>query len=576
MLRELHIQNLAVIEDAAVTLDAGLNVFTGQTGAGKSLVIGAFEALLGLRSASGMLRKGADEGRVSGVFEVEDAALAAEVGVLVDQEIEPGDGLLITRKLHASGRSSVSVNGQPVTAKMLKAVGQLLVDIHGQHDHQHLLRPGNQLKILDTFAGASALREQFAALHGELRALRERMAELKASGTLRRQQLELYEFQAEEIDQAELYDGEFVELQARHSVLSNVQKLQGDAGQVYAAMYEADGSIVERLQALTHVLIDLAEMDGEGLDAITESVRQSTLTLQEAAYELSRYVDRLEHDPTELAEVADRLNTLNRLIQKYGDGMKGDDPLAAVLAYRAQIGGQIDTLREEDDDLSSMQAKVQAMELDLVKVGEALRGKRVKAAKRLVEPVEAELKELGMAEARLRIELEEVAAADAGPSGLDAVEVMVQTNPGQGFAPLRKIASGGEMSRVMLALKGVLATGDRTGSGRVSVLVFDEIDANIGGRLGGVIGQKLRGLTRRGGQQVLCITHLPQLAAFGDRHLHIHKQVSGSGKGRATATNVAVLDPKARLEELAAMMAGDQATATTRKQAKELMSSAAG
>ena len=576
MLRELHIQNLAVIEDAAVTLDAGLNVFTGQTGAGKSLVIGAFEALLGLRSASGMLRKGADEGRVSGVFEVEDAALAAEVGVLVDQEIEPGDGLLITRKLHASGRSSVSVNGQPVTAKMLKAVGQLLVDIHGQHDHQHLLRPGNQLKILDTFAGASALREQFAALHGELRALRERMAELKASGTLRRQQLELYEFQAEEIDQAELCDGEFVELQARHSVLSNVQKLQGDAGQVYAAMYEADGSIVERLQALTHVLIDLAEMDGEGLDAITESVRQSTLTLQEAAYELSRYVDRLEHDPTELAEVADRLNTLNRLIQKYGDGMKGDDPLAAVLAYRAQIGGQIDTLREEDDDLSSMQARVQAMELDLVKVGEALRGKRVKAAKRLVKPVEAELKELGMAEARLRIELEEVAAADAGPSGLDAVEVMVQTNPGQGFAPLRKIASGGEMSRVMLALKGVLATGDRTGSGRVSVLVFDEIDANIGGRLGGVIGQKLRGLTRRGGQQVLCITHLPQLAAFGDRHLHIHKQVSGSGKGRATATNVAVLDPKARLEELAAMMAGDQATATTRKQAKELMSSAAG
>ncbi len=596
MLRELHISNLAVIEDATIEFDAGLNVFTGQTGAGKSLVIGAFEMLLGLRSATDMLRPGADEGRVSGVFEVSDAGVAAEVSRLLDQSIAEGEGLLITRKLHASGRTSVSVNGMPATAAMVKQVGQLLVDIHGQHDHQYLLRPSNQLVILDAFARCGDDRLRFGDALAKLRELRDRREELGASRTLRRQQLELYEFQADEIDAADPQLGEFPELQARHDVLSNVQRIKRDAGQAHAALYEAEGSISERLQVVTHLLLELAAIDPE-LGDIADGVRSATLSLQESAFELGRYVDRLEHDPAELAEVEDRLNALNRLVSKYGDPkIGGDDPVEQLLTYRAQIGEEITRLRGQDDDLSHMDTEMASLRKELQAVGERLRAARTRAAAELRPLIESQLRQLGMGEARFDVRFEPVTldSPDLPASGLDLVEMVVETNPGQDFKPLRKIASGGELSRIMLAIKSILA-----GSDRVSVLVFDEIDANIGGRLGSIIGEKLRELAnggtlnarnngrgKKGGKtqppssshQVLCITHLPQIAAFANRHLRIEKSVGGGGKGkqRETRTTVVALEGKARVEELAEMMAGKDATATTRKQAEELLAAAGG
>ncbi|MFA9477996.1 DNA repair protein RecN [Phycisphaerales bacterium AB-hyl4] len=598
MLRELHIANLAVIEDATIELAGGLNVFTGQTGAGKSLIIGAFEMLLGLRTGNvgDMLRPGSEEGRVSGVFEVHDAPLAEQASELADQTIAPGDEVLITRKLFASGRSSVSINGQPATAGMVRQLGQLLVDIHGQHDHQYLLRPSNQLHILDAFAHCEADRRRFAELLAELRALRNQQAELTASQTLRRQQLELYEFQADEIDKLDPQSAEFPELQARHNVLNNLQRLQKEAGQAHAALYEAEGSIVERLQILAHLLGDLAELD-EGLSPVSEQVRDAMAGLQDAAFELSRYVDRLEHNPAESAEVEQRLNDLNRLVQKYGKATPGrpdvtpaDDPLAPVLAYREQIAREITKLRGQDAGLSQMDERMSALEAQLAEVGGRLSEARRKAAKQLRPMIESQLGELGMAEAKFDVQFEQLDADDeaVGPSGLDAIEFAVQTNPGQSMQPLRKIASGGELSRVMLAIKTILAGSDRT-----SVLVFDEIDANIGGRLGSVIGGKLRQLSRGGEagvgrkktkgkrdaelrHQVLCITHLPQIAAFGDRHLRIAKEVTGKGKSRQTRTTVSVLADDARVEELAEMLAGKQATATTRKQANEMLQSARG
>lgn len=599
MLRELHISNLAVIEDATIEFDAGLNVFTGQTGAGKSLIIGAFEMLLGMRAATDMLRPGAEEGRVSGVFEVNDLEVASEVSRVLDQQITSGEGLLITRKLHASGRTSVSVNGMPATAAMVKQVGQFLVDIHGQHDHQYLLRPSNQLVILDAFARCGEDRQRFAQALSRLRELETRRQELSASRTLRRQQLELYEFQADEIDGADLQPGEFPELQARHGVLSNVQRIKKDAGQAHAALYEAEGSVSERLQMLTHLLVDLAEIDHE-LSDVAESVRTATLSLQEAAFELGRYVDRLDVDPGELAEVEERLNTLNRLVAKYGDARPGgDDPVEQLLVYRRQIGDEISRLRGQDEDLSHIDGERASLRKELQVVGERLREARKRAAKELRPLIEEQLKQLGMAEARFDVRFEPVSldSPDFPASGLDLIEMVVETNPGQDFKPLRKIASGGELSRIMLAIKGILA-----GSDRVSVLVFDEIDANIGGRLGSVIGQKLRelangataapsgnGRKRKGGRakpdaagagashQVLCITHLPQIAAFANRHLRIEKSVAaapGKTKQRETRTTVVTLGDKARIEELAEMMAGKDATATTRKQAQELLATA--
>ena len=592
MLRELHIQNLAVIEDLTVEFEPGLNVFTGETGAGKSLIIGAFETLLGLRAASEaaqMLRGGQAEARISGVFEVKDERTAAEVSALLDQTIEPNEPVLITRKLFASGRSGTSVNGRPATAAMVKAAGELLVDIHGQHDHQYLLRPSNQLAILDGFARCGEERERFGGLYAELRELTARKAELEASAALRSQQLELYEFQAEEIDAAEPQEGEFPELMARHKVFANLQKIQGRAGQVYAALYEADGSAVERLQAMTQVLLELAELD-EGLSDVAEMVRTCTLTLQEAAYELDRYTHRLDLDPGEAAEVEERLNSLNRLIRKYGGDPRGaaamEDPLAEVLALRARLGEDIERLQGETAGLSGMDEETARLTGELREVGGALSRKRREAAGALRPLVEAELAELGMGEAKLEVAIETVDPdpEEATATGLDRVEFLVQTNPGQEPRPLRKIASGGELSRVMLALKSILA-----GSDRISVLVFDEIDANIGGRLGSVIGRKLRQLANGGREgagakpraaseqahQVLCITHLPQIAAFGDRHFRILKTVSGSGKARTTRTTVTPLEGAVRVDELAEMMAGKDITLTTRKQAEELIATAA-
>ena len=616
MLRELHISRLAVIEDAAIEFTPGLNAFTGGTGAGKSLVIGAFEALLGLRRANDMIRPGADEARISGLFELHDPEAARQIGELLDQQLEPGEELLIIRKLFASGRSSVSVNGQVATAAMVRSVGELLVDIHGQHDHQFLLRPSNQLQILDAFGKCTPLRQRFSELYARLRELREHKAQLEASRTLRRQQLELYEFQADEIDAGEPSQGEFPELEARAHVLENVQTIKGRAGQAYAALYDADGSIGERLQMVVHVLQDLTQLD-EQLNDITEGIRSATLTLQELAYELHRYADRLEDDPAELAQVNDRLNTLNRLIAKYADRSPGEDPLQGVIDYRAQIGGEIDRLRSEDENLTGLDAGIAKLDAQLAAVGADLTAARRAAAEQLHPLIEAQLRELGMSDAKFRIQIETQqefstgAAASAAvpsepddpvpldpstpldsPTGLDRIEFIAQTNPGQAFRPLRQIASGGELSRVMLALKSILA-----GTDRVSVLVFDEIDANIGGRLGSVIGEKLRALahaptatptptkssrakakaadhTSAPRHQVLCITHLPQIAAYADRHFRIHKSVVGKGKHKETVTSVTPIQGDARIDELAEMMAGHAVTPTTRKQAQELLAAA--
>ncbi|BAM03843.1 DNA repair protein RecN [Phycisphaera mikurensis] len=573
MLNQLHIQNLAVIEDATVDFAEGLNVFTGATGAGKSLVIGAFEALLGLRKATDMVRPGAKEARISGLFTLDDPRAAAEVGEALDQEIAAGEEFLLTRKLFASGRSSVSVNGQPATAAMLARAAESLVDIHGQHDHQHLFKPAHQLAILDGYAGTEALRDRFAAGFAELRSMKKKRDRLAASAELREQQRDLAQFQLDEIDAVEPQEGEFPELASRGAVLGNVQSLKADAARCYGALYEADGSINERLQGLTGILLDVAETDPSAAP-IAEAVRSATMMLQEAAFDLSRYESRLETDPEEAAEVEARLNQLNRLIAKHGDGRSGrhvvggEDPLQPVIDKRNQLAEQLEKLAAAETDAGGLDAQIEAAERALDELAGALTVKRKAAAAELAPAVAAQLAELGMVGATLDVGFD---AADDTPSGRDRIEFLARTNPGQPERPLRAIASGGELSRVMLALKGVLHGGDR-----ISVLVFDEVDANIGGRLGSVIGRKLRALADADAAegpkpQVLCITHLAQIAAFGDKHFVIQKRTTGSKKTDSTATTVAAIDGKARVDELAEMLAGAEATPTTRKQARELL-----
>ncbi|HEV8378617.1 MAG TPA: DNA repair protein RecN [Tepidisphaeraceae bacterium] len=554
MLRELHISNLAVISDAKIELGPGLNCFTGATGAGKSLIIGAVELLLGLRSVAEMLRTGAQEGRVSGVFDMSAAVLrrieeAGDISLDAD-----GREILITRRLHASGRSSISLNGNPITLGMLKQIAEHLVDVHGQHDHQFLLKPANQLEMLDHFASLQALREEYRTAyvaHGEAK---RRVEELAASRSLRQQQLELYQFQAEEIDKAEISAGEFEELSARSSVLRNLEKLKKEAGAVHGALYEMDGSVLERLKMMAAVLSELTMVD-QLVAPIAQSMREATIQLEETAFDLSRYLDRLELDPGELAEVDERLNVLNRVLHKYGGSSE------VVLAYREEIGKKIQELSKESEDLGCLRKKLEPLQKEMTKLGEKLSAARKSAAKNLTPLVEKELAELGMEKAKFNVAFEKSAEPIAG--GIDQIEFVAQTNPGQSAQPLRKIASGGELSRIMLALKGILAQTDGT-----SVLVFDEIDANVGGRLGSVIGMKLRQLAAH--HQVLCITHLPQIACFADWHLTVKKSVAG-GK---TETSVRLVSGVERIEELAEMIGGQRVSDVTRAQAEELLAGA--
>ena len=580
MLRELNIQNLAVIQATTIEFGPGLNVFTGQTGAGKSLILGAIQSLLGLKkSAAKMIRPGTDQSRISGVFDLIDAESAEQVGLALDLDLLPGDELVLTRKIFATGRSSLSANGQPVTAAMARRAAETLIDIHGQHDHQSLMRATRQLMLLDDYAGCSALRRKFAEQYKAWADLCRTREELTASSDLREQQLDLYRFQLGEIDGVEPLAGEMPELTARERVLNSLSQIKGDAGKVYSALYDSEGSIAERLQAMTHVLLGLAEID-EQLEPIAEQVRTATLTLQESAFELSRYTDRLEMDPEELAEVQGRLNALNRLIQKYGDGRSTaglDDPLSPVLEHREHLAQQVAELSSQSTQQDSLDDQIADCEAELIKLGQQLTAKRSKAAAGLGPKIMRQLKELGMAEATLSVQVQAAELVDASSSGLDRVDFLARTNPGQDERPLREIASGGELSRVMLAIKSVLSKKQGSAATGVDVIVFDEIDANIGGRLGDIIGRKLRELAAStyNDRQVLCITHLPQIAAFADQHFHIVKEVTGTGKAKRTDTTVQTPTGKERVNELAEMLAGTGATTTSRRQAKELIAAAA-
>jgi DNA repair protein RecN (Recombination protein N) len=580
MLRELHISNLAVIADATVELDPGLNCFTGQTGAGKSLVIGALEILLGLRQPSDMLRKGASEGRVTGIFQINNKQLWQQIADVTDQPLADEPELMISRRIHESGRTSSSVNGHPITGAMLKAVGEILVDVHGQHDAQFLLKPGNQLAVIDDFGECTGLRQQFGELFRQRQELSQQQKELNASRTLRKQQLELYEFQAKEIDDAQPVIGEHAELEARHKLLSNLEKVKKQAGAAYGALYDEEGAVLERAKMIAGIIIELSEID-ESLANISGQVREAVLSLEDAAFSLGRYVNKLDLDPAELAEVTDRLNLINRLINKYGGNM---NTLDEVLAYRAQIGEQIATLRAQDEDFSSIGTQIEKIEKQLRTVGAELTKTRKKAADKLVPLIHAQLVDLGMKEARFGVEFQALQGVEGGnrklgivnrdarevaaltlddfstASGFETVEFLIAPNPGQPARPLRRIASGGELSRIMLALKSILAQADR-----VSVLVFDEIDANVGGRMGTVIGEKLRHLASI--HQVLCITHLPQIASFADRHITIRKKTEGG----ESFTTVTALTGEPRIAELAEMITGKDVSATSMAQARELL-----
>ena len=553
MLRTLVIKNLALIAAQDVEFADGLNIITGETGAGKSILIGAVELLLGERADKSQIRTGASSCELHVILDIPAAAnVLATVDAILDEAGAPAceDGQLIGRRKLTASSSRSFVNSVPVGLQLLRQLGEHLVDLHGAYDNQSLLRPASQLEALDTFAANEDALDGYRRAWDKLQALQ---AELDAAAdeTPSQELLDFLRFQLDEIDKAELREGEDDELSQRHAAAAHVQTVQETLAAAAAALDEDDGAAVERAAAVRRDLIDLARVDGEPERRWGETLDTCISQLQEIAVELAEYAAGAELDPQEFAMLEDRLGLVNRLKRKYGGSIE------SALAHADDCRERLNKLEHYDDFRAEMQRKIDAAAKTVQTAAGKLRRRRAAAADKLAPAVTDKLKLLGFPDCDFRVRLE---PCDPGRRGADDIDFYFAPNPGEGSRPLREIASSGEISRVMLALKTILADADR-----IPLLIFDEVDANVGGKVANKVGDELRELSRR--HQVICITHQPQVAARADRHFRVAKQTEG---GRTTAT-IDVLEGKAREHELIRMLGGDPGDKTVARHARELL-----
>ena len=565
MLRELAVQNLALIEDVRVELHPGFCAWTGETGAGKSLLLGALGLLLGERGHADLIRSGAEELRVTGRFELtrpEQRAVAAEI---LQTSVEEDD-LILTRRLARSGRSSALVNDLPVAVGTLKRIGEMLVDVHGQRESYSLLQPAYQLELLDAFGKLTDLRKKYDVAADAVRGLRRKFKELSDARANRQRELSLVRFEREDLDNAKLQPNELPALSKERDTLVHAQSLAQFTGTVAARLADDDGAMAEILGKLIKEANRWSAIDPKLQEVSTrlEALRPEVEDLADTCRDLS---ERFEADPDRLEEVEQRIAFLKKLQSRYG---KTPDEL---IEYRATLDAKESSLQMEEDDLAGIDGELKAAWGDLKKAAGALSTARGKVAKKLAADAQRHLADLGMPKAKLDAVIalvhlpDDPMAGDVPASGIDQLELMLTANPGEPSRPLRKVASGGELSRTMLALKTVFAAHDPVRT----LVVFDEIDANVGGRLGDVLGQKLAALGRS--HQVLCVTHLPQVASYAAHQWTIRKSTTA----KRTATTIAPLTSEdARVEELALMLRGESRSETTRKEAAEMLKAARG
>ncbi len=561
MLRELSVQNLALIEDVRVELQPGFCAWTGETGAGKTLLLEALGLLLGERGSTDLLRGGAEELRITGRFELPRPELRAEVERILGTTLDDAE-IVVARRLARSGRSYAYVNEMPVAVATLRQLGAVLVDLHGQREHQSLLEPAQQLRFLDAFGDLDEPRARYAKQAEELRELRRRHTELVSERQRRQRELALVRFEREELDRASLRPGELAELARERERLAHAQALQTFAADGCARLYDDEGSVVEHLGKLVREAQGWVAVEPDLAETVRrlEALRAET---QDLAETLRQQAQRWEADPGRQSEVEDRLQLLRRLETKYG---KTADEL---IAYRAALDAQEADLQRQEDDLILVAQELATTFAELRAAGAELSKRRQRVARRLAEETQRQLADLGMAEARLDAVLEPIplgedpAETPVPGDGLERLELVLAANRGEPARPLRKIASAGELSRTLLALKTVLAAHDQVGT-----LVFDEIDANVGGRLGDVLGQKLAALGRT--HQVICVTHLPQVASFARHQWTIRKM----RRGPRTVTRIELLADEERLDELAEMLRGKSRGETTRQEAAAMLASA--
>jgi DNA repair protein RecN (Recombination protein N) len=554
VLLELRVENYAVIDSLVVEFSSGLNLLTGETGAGKSILIDALSLLLGDKASTDMIRHGAEKAIVSGVFEVDEKRL---LHILEENGIEPeGHQIIVKREIAAGGKGRVFVNNQPATVALLRALAPALASIHAQNQTILAFDEAARMGLLDTYAGhdLSDLAEKYAAWI----VVRERLAQLDRDEQDRLRMADLWSFQKKEISAARLLPGEDQKLETEKRVLANSEKLFGAATAAYQVLYEDDSSALTNISAAKKQFEELARFDPKFLETLA-ALESAKAAIEDVSATARDYADGIDASPERLAEVEDRLALLDRLKRKYGSTVD------EVITYEEDVARKLDELENREDVVRDLKKQLVAAETVFLVAAQSVSKKRYSAARELQKLVEAEINQLAM-KAQFKIEVSGAdETANWTASGFDRVTYLISPNPGEPLKPVEQIASGGELSRVMLALKATIEAGKKSKGGTQRTLVFDEIDTGIGGRAAEAVGKKLKSLARA--NQVLCITHLPQIASFADHHYLIEKKENA---GR-TKTSVRALTAAEQTEEIARMLSGATLTETSRQHAEQLL-----
>ncbi len=562
MLVQLTISNFAIIGHLEIHFKPGLNILSGETGAGKSIIINAVNLILGGRASAELIRTGAEEARVEALFHL---PLPSPVSLLLEEMDIPFNGeLLIKRHLSREGRNRIVINGSIATLQMLSRLGQMMISISGQHEHQLLLKPDNHLALLDDFSGLADERESLRNVFNEHQALKEKRDALKKEIREKEERQELERFQSEEIEKAALQLGEDAALEAEKKKLLYAEKLMEEVREIYGALYEKDNSVLSNLGQSLRRLERSAELE-ERLKAIVKALASAKAEIEESAMELRELQKGIVMDPRRLEEVEERLQLIHKLKRKYGASME------EILQLKARLAERMDDLDQRKGELSRIESRIEEVEKALISKATLLSRKRRQAAGRFEDSVKEELALLSLGGIRFEVQFQHpLESLKAGreelmrnlkAEGLDRVEFMLSPNVGEDLKPLSKIASGGELSRIMLAMKTILAR-----SSSVETIVFDEVDSGIGGATAEVVGDKLRSLA--GYHQILCITHLPQIASKGMTHFMVEKQVV---EGR-TRTVISELDHEERVKEIARLLGGKKVSQKAVAHARELLS----
>jgi DNA repair protein RecN (Recombination protein N) len=553
MLQELRIKNFAIIDELDLTFSKGFNVLTGETGAGKSIILNAVHLLLGDKATEELIRSSAEEANVEAVFDISGNLEVKEVvreKVPKLQDRGEEGSLLVRRVITRSGRGKVFINGNLATLGMLLEIGEKLLSLYGQHEHQSLQRIETHIDILDEFGGLLGLRGEFQKQFQRFVSLSDEIKRIQEEKERTLKEHDLMAFQSREIETSGIRIGEEETLKEEQKILTHAQRLMRFANSSEEALYGSEGSAIEKIQEVLHQAQEVVAID-PSLSQLLKTLESTSIQLEEVALALRDYLRRVEINPMRLEEIENRLAEIDRLKRKYGPTVE------EVLLFKTKVDEKLKSFTSHEERLSQLEKELKPLQQEVMALAQKLSGERKKVALELKRSIEKELGSLGMKRTTFEVHIE---PQPLSPNGMDRVEFLISPNPGEEVKPLAKIASGGELSRIMLAMKKILAK-----VGGRQVLIFDEVDSGIGGAIAEVVGKKLKELSRQ--HQVICVTHLPQIACFADTHHRVKKEVRG---GR-TLTLVDHLDKEAIGDEVARMLGGMKVTEKTRAHAKEMI-----